>query len=490
MNCLIVFTVMLPVIAGAILRLSNVTDRVQVHNYSDIVLGLNLIITIAFNLSSHNQGCTLIKLPMGLSISFTADWVAIFFSTIFAIIWFLVGIYSREYLKHEGNHQRFMSYYLIALGAISGVSYASNPFTFYTFFELMSLTSFVLVLHSHTPESISAAKKYIYYSIFGALCGLIAIMAFYGSDLIAVKEFVAGGSLVRELGGRMPMVMVVTFIAILGFSCKAGMFPMHSWLPVAHPEAPSPASAVLSGLIAKTGIVAIIRIVFFVVGADVLRGSWVQFVFLVLSITTIFMGSMMAYKEKLLKRRLAYSSVSQISYAMFGVMMLSTAGIKGAFLQIVFHAFAKSALFLCAGIIINKTERKYVDQLTGLGNVMPFTFAFFTIAAMSLVGVPLTGGYESKYYLAQSALSGNFGVIEFIGFVVIMVSALLTGGYLLSISAKALFANRDQLVCEKCEGEATMLVPVGILIAMVLGFGICPTFISNIVTEIVAHLGM
>ncbi|MBQ7284550.1 MAG: proton-conducting membrane transporter, partial [Oscillospiraceae bacterium] len=270
MNCLILFTVMLPVIAGIALRLSDVHDRKQVHDYSLAILTINLVLTLALNFALHGQTCTLLRLPMGLSLTFTADWVAVFFSSIFAIVWFLVGIYSREYLAHEGEDQRFMSYYLLALGAISGVAYAANPFTFYTFFELMSLTSFVLVLHSHTPESISAAKKYIYYSIFGALCGLVAIMAFYGSDLVTNKQFVAGGSLVHNLGDRLPIFLVVVFIAIIGFSCKAGLFPMHSWLPVAHPEAPSPASAILSGLIAKTGLVAIIRIIFFVTGPDVL----------------------------------------------------------------------------------------------------------------------------------------------------------------------------------------------------------------------------
>ena len=490
MNCLIIFTVMLPVVAGVALRLSDVHDRKQVHNYSTIILAINLILTVILNFSNHSQTCTLLRLPMGLSITFTADWVAVFFSTIFAVVWFLVCIYSREYLKHEGEDQRFMSYYLLALGAISGVAYAANPFTFYTFFELMSLTSFVLVLHSHTPESISAAKKYIYYSIFGALCGLVAIMAFYGSDLVTVKEFVAGGSLAQDLGGNLPLVLVVTFIAIFGFSCKAGLFPMHSWLPVAHPEAPSPASAILSGLIAKTGLVAIIRVIFFVTGPDVLRGTWVQFIFITLAIITIFMGSMMAYKEKLLKRRLAYSSVSQIAYAMFGIMMLSEMGLKGAFLQIVFHAFAKTSLFLTAGIVISRTGKKYVSELTGLGNAMPRTFAFFTIAAMSLVGVPLTGGYESKYYLTQAALNGTFGTLEFIGFIVIMVSALLTGGYLLSISARALFANKNELVTEKIDAGGTMLTPVGILICLILFFGICPTFISQIIAGVISHIGI
>ena len=295
MNFLILLAIIMPVLSGAGLLFSKLEDSTEVRNFATVVLALTAAVTVVSNVVNFGSGCSMLKLPMGMSLAFSIDWLAAFFSTMFALIWLLVGIYSREYFKTQPNEKRFLGFYLMALGAVIGVSCAANPFTFYTFFEMMSLTSFVFVLNSQTKESIAAAKKYIYYSILGALCGLVAIMAFYGSNLIKVKEFTAGGSLVMELGGRMPIVALITFIAILGFSCKAGMFPLHSWIPYAYVQSPAPASAVLSGAIAKTGVLAIIRIVYFVVGADVLRGSWVQFAVLALSIATIFMGSMMAY---------------------------------------------------------------------------------------------------------------------------------------------------------------------------------------------------
>lgn len=265
---------------------------------------------------------------------------------------------------------------------------------------------------------------------------------------------------------------------------------MHAWLPVAHPEAPAPASAVLSGLIAKTGAFAIIRIIYYVVGPQTIRGTWVQQILLVLAITTIFMGSMMAYKEKVLKRRLAYSSVSQISYALFGIFMLNKIGMTGAILQIIFHAFAKTSLFLCAGSVIYKTHRTKVSQLAGLGRAMPKTFALFTLASMSLVGVPLTGGFESKYFLAMSALNGTFEILEFAGLIVIMISALLTGGYLLSITARALFANSNEEICENCETGKTMFVPIAILVGFVIVFGIWPVPVKFIVENIITSMGI
>ncbi|MBR2028825.1 MAG: proton-conducting membrane transporter [Oscillospiraceae bacterium] len=488
MNFLILLAIIMPVLSGAGLLFSKLEDSAEIRNFTTAVLAFTAAVTVVSNILNFGSRCSMLNLPMGMSIAFSIDWLAAFFSTMFAAIWLIVGIYSREYFKTQPNEKRFLGFYLMALGAVIGVSFAANPFTFYTFFEMMSLTSFVFVLNNQSKESIAAAKKYIYYSIFGALCGLVAIMAFYGSNLIRVKEFTAGGSLVMELGGRMPIVALITFIAILGFSCKAGMFPLHSWIPYAYVQSPAPASAVLSGAIAKTGVLAIIRIVYFVVGADVLRGSWVQFAVLALSITTIFMGSMMAYKEKLFQRRVAYSSVSQVSYAVFGVMTLSAFGLAGAVLQILFHALSKNVLFLTSGAITYKTGKRYVSELTGLGKAMPKTFALFTLAGMSLAGVPLTGGFVSKFCLAQAALNGNFAVLEFIGFIIIMVSALLTAGYIWSVSSKALFAHKDLEICENCDINATMFVPMLILTVLIFAMGIFPDAVLGVIADIAASV--
>jgi len=490
MEFLIIFAIILPVLSGAALLFSKFEEYKEVNNFSTAVIAFTAAVTVVSNIVNFGKGCSMLRLPMSMTLAFSVDALSAVFSTMFVAIWLLVGIYSREYFKTQPNVKRFMGFYLMALGAVIGVACAANPFTFYTFFEMMSLTSFMFVLNNQSRNSIAAAKKYIYYSIFGALCGLAAIMAFYGSDLIGTKEFVAGGSLVRELGGRMPLVALITFIAIFGFSCKAGMFPLHSWIPYAYVQSPAPASAVLSGAIAKTGVLAVIRIVYFVVGADVLRGSWVQFAVLALSITTIFMGSMMAYKEKLFQRRVAYSSVSQVSYAVFGVMTLSSLGLAGAILQIIFHALSKNVLFLTSGAVTYKTGRAYVNELTGLGKAMPKTFVLFTLAGMSLAGVPLTGGFISKYYLAQSALSGNFAVLEFIGFVTIMISALLTAGYIWSVSSKAMFAHKDMEICEKSDINATMFVPMLILTALIFVIGVCPTAVMDIIGSIVASVGI
>ena len=489
MEFLTVFAIILPILSGAGLLFSKIEEYKEVNNFTTAVIAVTAAVTAVSGVVNFGSSCTMFTLPMGMALSFSVDAVAALFSTMFAAIWLIVNIYSREYFKTQPNVKRFMGFYLMALGAVIGVSCADNPFTFYTFFEMMSLTSFVFVLNNQSRNSIAAAKKYIYYSIFGALCGLVAIMAYYGSDHIILKRFVAGGTLVTT-DATLPVELLIIFIAVIGFSCKAGMFPLHSWIPYAYVQSPAPASAVLSGAIAKTGVLAIIRIVYFVVGEEILMGTWVQFAVMALSITTIFMGSMMAYKEKLFQRRVAYSSVSQVSYAVFGVMTLSGLGLAGAILQIIFHALSKNVLFLTSGAITYKTGRAYVNELTGLGKAMPKTFALFTLAGMSLAGVPMTGGFISKYYLAQGALTANFSVLGKIGFVAIMISALLTAGYIWSVSSKALFAHKDLEITENCDINVTMFIPMLILTALIFAIGVCPSAVMDIINGIVASVGL
>ena len=182
---------------------------------------------------------------------------------------------------------------------------------------------------------------------------------------------------------------------------------------------------------------------YYLVGPDFIRGTWVQNTLLTLAIITVFMGSMLAYKEKLLKRRLAYSTVSQVSYVLFGLFLLHPLGFLGALMQVVFHAVAKNILFLGAGAIIYKTGKTFVYELRGLGKEMPIVMWTFAIASLSLIGIPPTAGFVSKWYLAQGGLQPDFGTLGLVGVAVLMVSALLTAGYLLPIVTNAFFPGHD-----------------------------------------------
>ncbi|MDO4475679.1 MAG: proton-conducting transporter membrane subunit [Lachnospiraceae bacterium] len=408
----------------------------------------------------------------GLTFVFRPDGIGRFFGLLSAGMWLLAGIYSFQYMHHEERCINFYRYYMITIGAICGIALSGSYLSLYLTFEAMSFASFPMVMNSRTKQSVNAAMKYLFYSVAGSALGLVGF--FFLSVYTTTTEFVAGGSLdLSAVAGSETKLLVVLLLVIIGFGTKAGMFPMHAWLPTAHPAAPSPASAVMSGIITKAGILAIIRVVFFVAGADAIRGTWLQKVWMILALITVFMGSMLAYKENILKKRLAYSSVSQLSYVMLGLSTLTAAGFTGAVLHMAAHAVIKDLLFMCAGCIIMKTSCTRVDELRGIGKRMPGTMICFTIASLGLVGIPPTAGFVSKWYLAQGALESGCGVLGIVGPAVLLVSALLTAGYLLTVSVSAFLpgADFDRTRVVKCEAPVSMLWPMALLALAVFAIG-------------------
>lgn len=315
---------------------------------------------------------------------------------------------------------------------------SGNLVSFYLFYEWMTFMTVPFVLHTRTRESVRAARKYLFYSVTGATLVLAGIFLLAGN---AEGLRFGAGTLNPEV--RDGQVFTAAVLLILGFGTKAGMFPMHGWLPTAHPAAPSPASAVLSGVITKAGVLGIIRSLYGIIGTEFLIGTPVQTLFLSLSLVTVLMGSMLAYKEKVLKKRLAYSTVSQVSYILFGLALMTPEGFSAALLHLVFHSVIKNALFLFAGIIIHKTGKERADELRGLGKRLPLTFLCFTFAALALVGIPPASGFVSKWYLAMGALAAPVGVFSYLGPAVLLVSALLTAGYLFMIPADGFFPGRE-----------------------------------------------
>jgi multicomponent Na+:H+ antiporter subunit D len=323
-----------------------------------------------------------------------------FFMILTMVLYTAAGIYALGYLEHDERPQQFFVFWFVSFGAILATCMAENLVSLYLCFEMATLTSMPLVLHDRTKESVAAAQKYLFYSIGGALLGLFAVIVLvpYGG-----KAFVFGGTLdTSAVAGHEGLVLAAVFLGIVGFGAKAGMYPLHGWLPTAHPVAPAPASALLSGLNAKAGILAVIRLVYFSAGPDLLRGSWVQVAWMCLAIATVFMGSMMAFQEKNMKKRLAYSTVSQISYILLALSLLSDGGLRGALLHVMSHASAKGCLFLCAGVFIYKFGKRNVDELVGIGKQIPVVMWCFLFAALSLVGIPPMGGFLSKWVIALS----------------------------------------------------------------------------------------
>jgi formate hydrogenlyase subunit 3/multisubunit Na+/H+ antiporter MnhD subunit len=484
-HILLLIIILLPIVFGLLLPVLKIRNRRIKLSLIFAVLVLEAVGAVYLLFQSDMDFC-LWSITDKICVTFNVDDISKIFSLIATLGWLLVGVYSFKYMTHEEREDRFYCFFLLVEGMLLGMDYAADLVTMYLFYEFLTLMSIPLVLHELTKESIAAALKFLFYSVAGAFMALFGICVLSG--YLTTLGFTAGGALdSTKAAGHESLILAVTFVAVVGCGAKAGLFPLHGWLPAAHPVAPAPASAVLSAIIAKAGVLAIIRILFFSVGTDILAGTWVQTVLLILALLTVFMGSMMAYREKILKKRLAYSTVSQISYVLTGVFLMSGVGLAGGLLHVIFHATIKTLLFLVAGAVIFSTGKTRVEELRGIGKEMPVTMWCFTLGSLALIGIPPASGFVSKWYLAEAALDSGLGAFTWLVPVVLLVSALLTAGYLLPIAINGFFPGRDYEYTgiNREKKLPLMCVPIVILAILAVGFGIWSGGLTDWVSGIV-----
>ena len=476
--------ILLPILGGlAVFRISSRAVRRPVVFLLTAVEVLLLI--PAFQ--AEDVPLVLLQLAPGIRLMFRIDGVGRLFSTLVCVIWLAVAFFAAEYMNHEQRRARFFGFYLLTQGAMVGICFAGNLPTLYMFYEMMTLCSMPLVLHTGTKEAFQAAWKYLAFSVSGAALGLFGLFILQG--YCTTDEFTAGGVLDAALAGSNRQLLLVVFLIMaIGFGCKAGMFPLHAWLPVAHPVAPGPASAVLSGLITKMGICAILRVTYYLYGWEFLSGTWVQKAVIGLALVTVLVGSTLALREDVMKKRLAWSTVSQVSYVIFGLMLLNPVAVEGALYQVLFHALAKNALFLSVAAIIYKTGLTRASELRGIGICCPVCLWCYTIGALSLIGIPPTGGFFAKWNLCQGALDAALGGLSYIGIAVLMLSALLTAGYLLPVMVNGFFPGDrfDRASLPKTSATWLIWVPLMVIAGAALVLGICPGLVSPAV-ESVTH---
>lgn len=445
-NILMLAVILLPALAGISLPLFRVTNRKKRLTIVGVSLVLEAILTTILIFMDPKE-LTLIAMSEQLIVTLKVDGLSKVFMVLAAFGFLAAGFFSFRYMEHEEkegafSENTFFLFFLLTLGALMGMDMSSNLIGMYFFFEMITLLSMPMVLHERTKESINAALKYLFYSVAGAFLalGCIFTLSVFSDSMM----FTPGGSLNQAaLQGHETLIMVMVFLGVVGFGAKAGMYPLHGWLPTAHPVAPAPGSAVLSGIITKAGVLAIIRLIYFSAGTRLIAGTWVQTTLLILSLLTVFMGSMMAYRENVMKKRLAYSSVSQISYVLFGLFLMNSDGITGGLMQVLFHGTVKICLFLVAGSFIFNKGYHNVKELKGIGKEMPCTLGAFTLASLSLIGIPPFAGFVSKWYLAEGSLQTGISVLNWLGPVILLISALLTAGYLLPITVDGFFPGKD-----------------------------------------------
>ncbi|MDJ0665950.1 MAG: monovalent cation/H+ antiporter subunit D family protein [Desulfobacterales bacterium] len=381
---------------------------------------------------------TLARVLPGLSLSLRVDAFGMLFALVSSSLWIVTSAYSIGYMRGLDEHaqNRYFTCFAVSLSATLGVAFAGNLLTLYLFYEMLSLATYPLVTHHQDREGRTSGRKYLLYTM-GSSIGIVlpAMLMVYHltGDMAFASQGVLAGHATRTT------VAVLLFMFVFGFA-KAAVMPLHSWLPAAM-VAPTPVSALLHAVaVVKVGVFSIFRTLSGIFGTDLLAalnlGLWVTAV----ASLTILTGSLIALSQDNLKRRLAFSTIAQLSYIVLGVGLLSAKGLTGGMIHIAMHAFGKITLFFCAGAIFVATGKKNISEMTGLGRRMPITMGAFFIGALSVIGLPPTGGFLSKWYLALGSLEANQWPI----LVVLLTSSLLNAFYFLPVVYKAFFCTEQE----------------------------------------------
>lgn len=467
-----VIVILLPILGSLIIPLIKDKYRKWRCVYIEALVVINSILVLLMLLNNRGQVCEVIYFTGDLSISFVVDDLSMVFSGLVSFLWPLATLYSFEYMTKEQNERVFFMFYTMTYGVTLGIALAEDYITMYCFYEMLTLVTVPLVIHTLKREAIVAARKYLYFSLGGAafaFLGLIFIIM-YGTT----NKFALGGVLdIAKIGTRTNVLLLIYVLAFMGFSVKAAMWPFNAWLPQAS-VAPTPVTALLHAVaVVKSGAFAIMRITYYSFGTDFLRGTWAQYVVMAFTIVTIVYGCSKALKETHLKRRLAYSTISNMSYILFGVTIMTPLGLVGALTHFVYHAFMKICSFFCAGAVMHQTEKTYIHELNGLGKKMPIIFSIFTLSSLALMGVPLFAGFISKFNLATAAIdSGN--PLAVVGVGALLISALLTAIYMLSIVFRAFVLkneSEDKDVKYK-DPNQLMLIPLFIFAVVIIILGL------------------
>lgn len=470
---IMVVVVLLPILFGVLIPLLPFKERRHMMIYVEGIVFVTSLLVWTMLLVQPEGRFVLFRFTGNLSVSFRLDGLGTVFAGIVSTLWPLATLYSFEYMKHEGHEKFFFMFYVITYGVTLGIALAEDILTMYFFYEMLSLVTLPLIMHTLTREAILASRTYLYYSLGGAafaFIGMIFILT-YGTTAV----FTPGGVIqAAALGDRQGLLQLIYVLCFCGFSVKAAMFPFSSWLPKAG-VAPTPVTALLHAVaVVKAGAFTVIRVTYYSFGTELLRGTWAQTVVLGLTVFTIVYGCSRALKETHLKRRLAWSTVSNLSYILFGAALMTPLGLTGALSHMVFHAVMKICSFFCAGAVIYKTGRNYIHELNGFGRKMPKVFVIFTISGLALMGAPGLCGFVSKWNLAKAAVASE-NPLGYLGVAALLVSALLTAIYMLTISVRAFFPGRDfdySTISDVEDPNWMMILPLVIFVIAMFVFGL------------------
>ncbi|MBP7937476.1 MAG: monovalent cation/H+ antiporter subunit D family protein [Phycisphaerae bacterium] len=428
---------------------------------------------------------TVFELLGGLSFSLRADALSMVFAVSASFLWVVTVFYSAGYMRGLREHEqtRFNTCFALALFGAVGCAFSDNLLTLYLFYEIVSICTYPLVAHHQDEESYESGRKYLSY-LTGTAKGLILpamVLIYVMSGTLDFADNIRTGIL--PVGVHNGVVTILYACCILGFA-KNAVMPFHSWLPSAM-VAPTPVSALLHAVaVVKVGVFSTVRVMLYVFGVDCMDALNLGLPTAYFVSITIVVGSIIALSKDNLKARLAYSTVSQLSYIILGVALLKPAGIEGGLIHIANHAFSKITLFFCAGAIYVATHKKNISEMSGLGRAMPFTFGAFALASLSMIGAPPVAGFVTKWYLLNGALdAGSIGII-----IVLMASTLLNAAYFAPVVYQGFFGQPSEADLEHrySEAHASMVVPLTATALISVVIGLCPGLFLGFVQRVIS----
>jgi multicomponent Na+:H+ antiporter subunit D len=441
-----------------------------VVNVTAAVLKLVLITVLVMAVRAGEIHIWRLPLLPGLDLVLHADSLTMLFSTLSAGLWLVTTIYAIGYLERSPQRARFFGFFSVCVASTMGIAAAGNLFTFFVFYEMLTLATWPLVVHRGTKASLAGGLSYLRYTLFGSALFLAGLVWLYG--LTGPMDFIHRGLVSDELTGHRASLIIIFLLMLVGLGVKAALVPLHGWLPKAM-VAPAPVSALLHAVaVVKAGAFGIVRLVYDVYGPNMARDLGLTAILAVAASVTIIYGSLMALRQNDLKKRLAYSTVSQVSYIALGAAIGGPLATIGGLVHLVHQGVMKITLFFCAGNYAEIIGVKNVDRLDGLGRRMPWTSAAFTVAALGMIGVPPMAGFVSKWYLGTGAVAaGKYWVVG-----VLVASTVLNAAYFLPILRRLWFAP----LREDCPdfkrmsrvARLALIVPTVVVAALALAAGL------------------
>lgn len=437
---MLLISIVFSLLSGGILCFFPFRDKKEYRAFAMATTCITAALSWYAILTTNGEILTLFRVYGVHTLAFRADGMGKVFGALASTLWPITMMYAMEYMRHEPERKTFYGFFVASFGVTLGIAFAANLLTMYIFYEMLTVSTMPLVLFPLTEKAIRASRHYLYFSLGGAAIGFMgmAFLLFCGTD----TTFVFGGIQLNLPFGGEDMLRLAYVFTFLGFGVKAAVFPLHSWLPEAS-VAPTPVTALLHAVaVVKAGAFAVIRSTFYCFGPDLLRGTWAQHVVLSLCIVTIVFGSAVATKRTHLKLRLAYSTIANLSYILFGVCLMTPAGLIAGVLHLLFHSIIKIGAFFMVGAIMHQTGFEFLTQINGLAKRMPIMFGSFIVFSLSLSGIPPFNGFFSKWFLAEAALDSG-SVLGLVGICGLLISAFLTAMYMLEIVIRGYFPPKD-----------------------------------------------